>query len=714
LGKNDVEIKVVLKGKAAKQYTKSMDAIRSENRKVVSSMGKVKKSSISSFDSAKRSAMGFKAVIAGIAAFAVGKLAQSFIKAGSEVEDLTTEFKVLLGTVEAAKERMVELEKFAQTTPFQLAEVAKASKILETFTQGALSTGDALRVVGDAAAITAEKDFAGLAMWVGRAYDGLQNNRPVGEAMMRLQELALVSGKARAKIEALQKAGQGKKAWTVLENQLKKAKGGMKELSKTATGLSSTIKDQISASMRQMMDSGVWDAWKEVLNGVVRAMNNALQDGTFERWGRNVANITDGILDIAQAMGIIEKQIKGEGFLNNKSEIKNVRKLINELELLKSEHKAIGEVMKEPSTSFSTVNKLSKQSLHTYENIESVTKRINSVTGEWFKKQEEVGFSTGEILDQLNVADSKLMGIRKKGSADILTPDTTKKKSAKEKGSADILTPDTTKKKSAKEKGTLIDFAEIQAKKEEERQTELVAQIEHESALLALKEQNQQTEEELVRLKFAKQAEEEEISLQNTLRRKELETATIESIDKKYRDQKKKSEDRDMKLRAAGFQMFSSLMLNNIQQMVSGYKSLEGVSKAISVTQGVQSTYVAAIEAYKSTAAIPVIGPGLAPIAAATAIAAGLMNVSKIVSAADGGMFSGPVSGYPAVLHGNEAVIPLKNGAVPVSFDGGMGGGTTVINNYYGSSGENPSLMTEPERLQMLNESNKEIGALGI
>jgi hypothetical protein len=38
----------------------------------------------------------------------------------------------------------------------------------------------------------------------------------------------------------------------------------------------------------------------------------------------------------------------------------------------------------------------------------------------------------------------------------------------------------------------------------------------------------------------------------------------------------------------------------------------------------------------------------------------------SVVQARDGGTFKGPMSGYPAVLHGNEAVIPLKNGAVPV------------------------------------------------
>jgi len=39
----------------------------------------------------------------------------------------------------------------------------------------------------------------------------------------------------------------------------------------------------------------------------------------------------------------------------------------------------------------------------------------------------------------------------------------------------------------------------------------------------------------------------------------------------------------------------------------------------------------------------------------------------QVVQAAKGGVFDGPKSGYAATLHGNEAVIPLKDGAVPVS-----------------------------------------------
>ena len=48
----------------------------------------------------------------------------------------------------------------------------------------------------------------------------------------------------------------------------------------------------------------------------------------------------------------------------------------------------------------------------------------------------------------------------------------------------------------------------------------------------------------------------------------------------------------------------------------------------------------------------------------------------------DGGIASGPKSGYPVTLHGTEAVVPLPDGrTIPVSIKGGMGGGSSTNNN---------------------------------
>ena len=44
-------------------------------------------------------------------------------------------------------------------------------------------------------------------------------------------------------------------------------------------------------------------------------------------------------------------------------------------------------------------------------------------------------------------------------------------------------------------------------------------------------------------------------------------------------------------------------------------------------------------------------------------------ELSMFKQARDGGVFDGPMSGYPMTLHGPEAVIPLKDGMVPVSIN---------------------------------------------
>ena len=55
-------------------------------------------------------------------------------------------------------------------------------------------------------------------------------------------------------------------------------------------------------------------------------------------------------------------------------------------------------------------------------------------------------------------------------------------------------------------------------------------------------------------------------------------------------------------------------------------------AKAIAIAQTGIDTYQSATAAYKATVGIPVVGPFLAPIAAAAAIAAGLISVNKIVN----------------------------------------------------------------------------------
>ena len=56
------------------------------------------------------------------------------------------------------------------------------------------------------------------------------------------------------------------------------------------------------------------------------------------------------------------------------------------------------------------------------------------------------------------------------------------------------------------------------------------------------------------------------------------------------------------------------------------------LAKGVAVAQTTISTYEAAAQAYKSTVGIPVVGPALAPIAAAAAAASGIAQVRNILS----------------------------------------------------------------------------------
>ena len=78
----------------------------------------------------------------------------------------------------------------------------------------------------------------------------------------------------------------------------------------------------------------------------------------------------------------------------------------------------------------------------------------------------------------------------------------------------------------------------------------------------------------------------------------------------------------------------------------------------------------------------------------------------SLLKASDGGMFQGPTSGYNVELHGKEAVIPLKNGAVPVSLDlkQALSGPTFAGSSEYGGYNMGP-MSTDIEAVKKLAEA---------
>jgi len=331
--------------------------------------------------SALRSGLGSLGAMVG-----VGGLAKAFFDANTQVENLEVKFNTLLGGAEQAKARVKELRDFSARTPFQLEEVANASRVLETLTKGALSTGDALRMVGDAAAMSGDQ-FDNLAMWVGRAYDGLQSNRPIGEAMMRLQELGLVSGDARNKIEELTKQARGKEGWTILKAELERARGGMEQLSQTTTGQISTMKDLAKQMMVNLGGTGFLKTAISRMNTFLQTTNETLE----AQQALNEAMNREKFGQLRMAIALIQK-INVEESLGAKVQVSTLKKrelaydrVLDLSKKLGLSEKEIGKMVQE-----SRIKQIEK------------TQKITWLTEEQRDLLNEMDFKSQQELDRLN------------------------------------------------------------------------------------------------------------------------------------------------------------------------------------------------------------------------------------------------------------------------------------------------------------------------
>jgi hypothetical protein len=229
-------------------------------------------------------AAGLQATLAGIAAsvgavVSLGAAIQQSVKFNAELEQQAVAFKTLLGNAEAASRRMRELTRFAAETPFELPEIVQASKVLQSLTDGALASGEGLRMVGDAAAATG-RPLNDVTMWVGRLYAGLQTGTPVGEATLRLIEMGLISGTTARKLNDLAETGQGAgRAMEILRETFGKLGGAMAEQSQTFNGLLSTLKDTININLADI-GKPLFDSLKTALEAAIPAVEEFGKDAS--------------------------------------------------------------------------------------------------------------------------------------------------------------------------------------------------------------------------------------------------------------------------------------------------------------------------------------------------------------------------------------------------------------------------------------------------
>lgn len=228
------------------------------------------------------------AITAGISAItgSIGTLASGMIGGNAEFEKYQTQFGVLLGNADAAKERLGELADFGASTPFELPELVRADKVLTSF---GIHSQDMLTVVGDVAAGTGVS-FEEMALNMGKFSAGA-----TGEALSRFQELGVATKQELAAMGIeFDKAGSMTtpvaEAMPILENLMKEKFGGMMEAqSKTFDGMVSNLQDWAGSALRTL-GQPIFEVVKDKLGALLEWLNSPEVQEGIKKFAEALAN----------------------------------------------------------------------------------------------------------------------------------------------------------------------------------------------------------------------------------------------------------------------------------------------------------------------------------------------------------------------------------------------------------------------------------------
>lgn len=265
-------------------------------------------------------ATSLKGIMTGVFA---GAATQQFVMKPAQMaidrQNVTTAFENLLGSKDAANQRVSDLTTFAGQTPFTRDDIFEASRVLQVFTGDALSTADGLKTVGDVASGT-QQDFKEVAVWMGRLYSGMKSGQPIGEATARLQEMGAISGESRVKLEALAKSGRDiSETWPEATAEFAQFDGMMLKMSDGFQNLLLGAKSFVNNNVWQRIGAGIINGFTPALQKFRdwRSENKELIDEMANNIESGVTNIVSKVSGgVEKVFDITSKLMKDDTFKN--------------------------------------------------------------------------------------------------------------------------------------------------------------------------------------------------------------------------------------------------------------------------------------------------------------------------------------------------------------------------------------------------------------
>jgi len=223
-------------------------------------------------------------------------------QASARLEALSLRMRILMRDTARADARMRELVDFAATTPFQLPDLVRATQILEVLSAGALNNDKTLRMLGDAAS-AAGTDLSNLTMWVARAYSSMQSGDKIGRAMLRLQQLGVISAQASKQLRRLSgDVDNADRMWSILREELSRFNGMTEKAAQTYEGLTTTLKDNIWLTLAES-GTELRDVVKDLMRDMISILKQMREDGTVYEFAEAIGALAKAFRNMTKAAG---------------------------------------------------------------------------------------------------------------------------------------------------------------------------------------------------------------------------------------------------------------------------------------------------------------------------------------------------------------------------------------------------------------------------
>lgn len=247
------------------------------------------------------------------ASAAVVAAATAGVKYNAQMEQYATSFEVMLGSSEAALAKIAELKEFAAKTPFEMTDLANATKVMLGFGIESDKASDMLKVLGDISQGDSQK-LSALTLSFSQMTSagklmGQDLLQMINAGFNPLNAIAAQTGETMAEVKARMEKGAISAEEVTEAFKSATAQGGlfygsMDKQSKTFNGQLSTLKDnamsflgELTAGLTDIAKSEALPFLSEEIGKLQKAFTDGGFDGLSETFGEVFGDLSEKLVE---------------------------------------------------------------------------------------------------------------------------------------------------------------------------------------------------------------------------------------------------------------------------------------------------------------------------------------------------------------------------------------------------------------------------------